>query len=157
MIDRPGVRPITAAAWRNLVHASIEDGDIPAIMGQLVQSAREGNPSAVELVLRYTAGTPYKCPAPSETLNLPELTSYSDCMTALNDLLQAEANNTITAAQAKSYRETIMAATGVLRAEQQEQLEDALSEQGSTVVFTRAGEDIVESFKTVLDGRGEQN
>ncbi len=50
-----------------------------------------------------------------------------------------------------------MAATGVLRAEQQEQLEDALSEQGSTVVFTRAGEDPVESFRAVIDQRGEAN
>ena len=149
---------LTAAAWRNLVHTCIEDGDMQTIMSRLIEAAKGGDQGAIEVVLRYTAGTPYKCPTPVEPLELDTPTDLDGCVVALGHVLEAEASNRIGREQARSYRESILAVAQVLRAsEAQTDMAEALLARGSTIVYPEAGGDPADALRRAFEAQSSDN
>lgn len=151
MIATSGRKQLSAGAWRQIVHAAIEQGDLEEAIRNLVARSKTEN-GAAELVLRYTVGTPYRASRPTERLELPSLDTAQGCVEALDLVLQAHCNGEIGAEQATTYREMISAAAAIHRGQVEKDLEEALLAKGSTPVYPKAGEDPVESFARVYRG-----
>lgn len=162
MIARP--TPLSASAWRNLVHACIEEGDVEACIRSLVKATHDrevevepgkfqtvlGDRGAQELLLRYTVGTPYRAPQPpekQEVFKLVDIEDLQDCTQAMNDVIQAELRGEIGPDQSKSLRESITAAATIYRSQRDSKLLEDGIERGSLPLTLRAGIDPVDAFR----------
>ncbi len=158
MISRSRPDALSSAAWRQIMQSAITVEDMEDVVEGIVSAAKGGNAAAQELIIKYTVGTPWKATRPTEALELPALEDFDSCVRALDAVLQAQAKGELSDEQARAYRDTISATAQVFRAEQgAADLDAALMEKGSTVVYARADEDPGDAYRRALEAGDREN
>lgn len=154
MVKRKGTKEavLSAVGLRNLIRTATS----PAEFREMVDLAKEmakSDPSHMRWFLEWSDGRARLQALDTPNLELPKLDSLDACIAAMAKVLEAQQAGEIHEEQAESLRKTITASANMHRSKQGEEAAEALEKLGSIPVFPRAGQDRVEAYREIVEGR----